>query len=103
MSTIKLTSENFNSEISKGVTLVDFWAEYCGPCRMMAPILEKIASEHGEFKIGKVDTAEEGALAVRFDVSAIPTLIVFKDGRETGRNVGAIPEEAVLEFVKSHS
>lgn len=101
MSTVKLTAENFTSEISQGVTLVDFWAEYCGPCRMMAPILEKIASEHGEFKIGKVDTAEEGALAVRFDVSAIPTLIVFKDGREAGRHIGAIPEEAVLELIKS--
>lgn len=101
MSTVKLTSENFNSEISHGTTLVDFWAEYCGPCRMMSPILEKIASEHGEFKIGKVDTAEEGSLAIRFDVSAIPTLIVFKDGKEVSRNVGAIPEEAVLELVRS--
>lgn len=103
MSTVKLTSENFAAETAKGVTLVDFWAEYCGPCRMMAPILEKIASEHEEFKIGKVDTAEEGALAMRFDVSAIPTLIVFKDGRETGRNVGAIPEEAVLELIRACS
>ena len=100
MSTIKLTSQNFASETSNGITLVDFWAEYCGPCRMMAPILEKIASEHGDFKIGKVDTAEETDLAVKFGVSAIPTLIVFKNGAETARNVGAIPEEAVLELVR---
>ena len=100
MSTIKLTSQNFKTEISQGVTLVDFWAEYCGPCRMMAPILEKISSEHSDFKIGKVDTAEEGALAVQFDVSAIPTLVVFKDGAEVGRNIGAIPEAAVLELVE---
>jgi len=101
MSTVKLTAENFAAETARGIILVDFWAEYCGPCRMMAPILEKIASEHSEFKIGKVDTAAEGALAARFDVSAIPTLIVYKDGREAGRNVGAIPEESVLELIKS--
>ncbi|MCM1055816.1 MAG: thioredoxin [Bacteroides sp.] len=100
MSTVKLTSKSFSSEISQGTVLVDFWAEYCGPCRFMAPILEKISDEHPEYKIGKVDTAEEGELAASFGVSAIPTLILFKDGREAARNVGAIPEEAVLELLK---
>ncbi|MBD5116055.1 MAG: thioredoxin [Ruminococcaceae bacterium] len=99
MATVKLTSQNFNSEISKGTVLVDFWAEYCGPCRFMAPILEKISDEHPEYKIGKVDTAEERELAFSFGISAIPTLVLFKDGKEIIRNEGAIPEEAVLKLL----
>lgn len=99
MPTVKLTSDNFNSEISKGTVLVDFWAEYCGPCRFMAPVLEKISDEHPEYRIGKVDIAEERELASSFDISAIPTLVLFKDGKEAARNVGAIPEEAVLELL----
>ncbi len=99
MSTIKLTSQNFSAETSSGTVLVDFWAETCGPCRMMGPILEKVASEHPEYKIGKVDVAEEGELASRFGISAIPTFILFKNGKEAARSVGAIPEGAVLEFL----
>lgn len=103
MSTVKLTSQNFKSETSKGVVLVDFWAEYCGPCRFMAPILEKVSSEHPEYKIGKVDVAEERELALSFDISAIPTFVIFKDGRETARHEGAVPEEAVLEMLRANS
>ncbi len=100
MSTVKLTSQNFVSETSEGTVLVDFWAETCGPCRMMGPILEKIASEHPEYKIGKVDVAEEGELASQFGISAIPTFIVFKNGKEAAKSVGAMPEAAVLELLK---
>ncbi len=99
MSTIKLTSRNFDSEISEGTVLVDFWAEPCGPCRMMGPILEKIASEHPEHKIGKVDVAAENELASQFGISAIPTFIVFRNGKEAARSVGAMPESAVLDFI----
>lgn len=99
MSTIKLTSQNFSAETSSGTVLVDFWAETCGPCRMMGPILDKIASEHPEYKIGKVDVAAEGELASRFGISAIPTFILFKNGKEAARSVGAIPEGAVIEFL----
>ncbi len=99
MSTIKLTSRNFDSEISEGTVLVDFWAETCGPCRMMGPILEKIASEHPEHKIGKVDVAAENELASQFGISAIPTFIVFRNGKEAARSVGAMPESAVLDFI----
>lgn len=100
MSTVKLTSQNFVSETSEGTVLVDFWAETCGPCRMMGPILEKIASEHPEYKIGKVDVAAEGELASQFGISAIPTFIVFKNGKEAAKSVGAMPEAAVLELLK---
>ena len=100
MAVVKLNSQNFSSEISNGTVLVDFWAESCGPCRMMSPILEKIASEHPEYKIGKVDVAAEGELAARFGISAIPTFIVFKNGEKAAESVGAIPEDAVLQLLK---
>ena len=82
------TSE-FDSFIAAGDVLVDFWATWCGPCRMQAPILEQLDSElGGSVKIGKVDVDEEPELARRFGVMSIPTLIAFRDGKEIAQNVG---------------
>ena len=80
---------SFNEVIASGTTLVDFWATWCGPCRMQAPILDAFEAEMGsEVKVGKVDVDEEPGIAQRFNIFSIPTIIVFKDGKEVARTVG---------------
>ena len=82
-------SKSFNEAIASGVTLVDFWATWCGPCRMQAPILDSFEAEMGStVKVGKVDVDEEPDIAQRFNIFSIPTIIVFKDGKEVARTVG---------------
>lgn len=84
-----LNATSFNETIASGVTLVDFWATWCGPCRMQAPILDAFASEmDGVVKVGKVDVDEEPDIAGRFNVFSIPTIVAFKDGAEIARTVG---------------
>ena len=84
-----LNGKSFNETIASGVTIVDFWATWCGPCRMQAPILEAFEAEmRGIVKVGKVDVDEEPEIAGRFNIFNIPTLIAFKDGVEIARNVG---------------
>ena len=91
MSVINITSQNFEEEVTKSSVpvLIDFWAPWCGPCKMMAPVVEEIAKEVGETaKVGKVNIDEEPNLASSFGVMSIPTFVVIKDGKETGRSVG---------------
>ncbi len=84
-----LNSASFDKTVASGVTLVDFWATWCGPCRMQAPILEAFAEEMGDqVKVGKVDVDEEPGIAARFNIFSIPTLIAFRDGKEIARTVG---------------
>ncbi len=88
---VKLTNENFEEEVLKNqsVVLVDFWATWCGPCKMIAPVLEEIAKEfEGRVKVGKVNVDEEGELAVKYRVSSIPTLVLFKNGNIVNVTVG---------------
>ncbi len=94
-----LTTENFDEFIrSEKKVLVDFWATWCGPCKMVAPVLEEIASEDPDFKIAKVDVDQNPELAARFAVRSIPAMVLFKDGEQAGVTVGAQPKESILTF-----
>ena len=93
-----ITKENFASEVlaSDKPVLIDLWAEWCGPCRMMAPVVAELAEDYaGRVRVGKVNVDEQADIAVRYGVSSIPTLLLFKDGREAGRLVGYRPKADV--------
>jgi len=95
---LSLNDETFDKEVAQaqGVALVDFWATWCYPCKMIAPILEEIAKDYsGKIKVGKVEVDEAGAIASRFNVMNIPTLIFFKDGKEIERIVGVTTKEDI--------
>ena len=96
---IELTAENFNEEVleSQLPVLVDFWATWCGPCRMMAPIVEELAAEYdGKVTVGKVNVDDEPELATAFDIDSIPTLMVFKNGEVAGTLVGLRKKEDIV-------
>lgn len=103
MAIIHLTKENFEQEVLKAEVpvLVDFFATWCGPCKMVGPILEELAAEVPDKKIFKVDVDEEAELAMQFGVSSIPTMILVKNGQVAGRIVGARSKKALLEFINS--
>lgn len=101
MEAATITKENFQAEVldAQGTVVIDFWAAWCGPCRMLSPILDTVAAEHDEIKVGKVNVDEQQELAARFGVMSIPTLIVFKDGKKVKESVGLIPKEKVEELI----
>ena len=98
MSVINITRNNFQNEIinSDKPVLLDFWAPWCGPCRMVGPILEEIAGERSDIKIGKINVDEQPELTSQFRVMSIPTLIVIKDGKIVNQSMGAKPKNAIL-------
>lgn len=98
MSAIAVTQNTFQSEVldSKLPVLVDFWAPWCGPCRMVAPLVDEIAGERADIKVGKVNVDEQPQLAAQFGVMSIPTLVVMKDGKVTNKAVGARPKAQIL-------
>lgn len=102
MSVITITAENFRTEVleSDKPVLVDFWAAWCGPCRMLSPVVDEIAEETDTIKVGKVNVDEQPALAEQFGVASIPTLIVFKDGKAVETSVGVRPKAAILAMVE---
>ena len=98
MSAMNINKNNFHEEVLKSEkpVLIDFWAPWCGPCRMVVPIVDERAAEHPEFKIVKVNIDEEPELAMRFKVVSIPTLVVMKDGQIVEQSVGAKPKNKIL-------
>lgn len=103
MSEVVLTKENFETEVIKSEkpVLIDFWATWCGPCRMIAPIIEEIAKERDDIKVCKVNVDEEPELATAFQVESIPMLTVIENGTVTKKAVGYMPKEKILELFKN--
>jgi thioredoxin len=101
MSTLTITKENFENEVIKSdlPVLLDFWAEWCGPCRMVSPIVEEIAGETTTAKVGKINVDEQPELAAAFKVMSIPTLVVMKDGKVLSSVVGARPKADIVKLL----
>ncbi len=101
MSAIHITKNNFENEVmhAEKTVLLDFWAPWCGPCRMVSPILDEIAAERTDIKVGKINVDEEPELAAQFNVMSIPTLVVMKNGRIVNEAMGARPKSAILSLL----
>ena len=101
MAVIELTKENFEAEVlrSNKTVLVDFWAAWCGPCRMLSPVVDEIAEERTDIKVGKVNVDNEEELASRFGIMSIPTLIVFRGGEVKAQTMGVQPKAAILDML----
>lgn len=101
---VKLSNENFNKEVlnSEKPVLVDFWATWCGPCKMIAPIISEISEEfNNKVKVGKVNVDEEKELAIEYGISSIPTLVIFKDGKIAKTLIGFRPKEEIKEVLNN--
>ena len=103
MSVIKVTKSNFESEVvrSEKPVLLDFWASWCGPCRMVSPIVDEVAEETPAVRVGKINIDEEPELAQAFGVMSIPTLVVLKEGKVAATSVGLKPKSAVLQLIRN--
>lgn len=97
MSVLMITNDNFDEEVIKSdkPVLLDFWASWCGPCRMVSPVVHRIAEDRDDIKVGKINIDEQPELATQFEITSIPTLMIIKDGKVTNKAVGALPREAI--------
>ena len=101
MSVISVTKDNFESvKASEKTVLLDFYADWCGPCRMVSQLVDEIAEEHPEYLVGKINVDEQGELAAAFGVTSIPTLVVMKDGKTVSQSAGARPKNQILDMLK---
>lgn len=99
MKEIKITSANFDDIRNKGTVLIDFYADWCGPCKMIAPIISEIADERADITVGKINVDDASDLAREFNIYSIPTLVVLKEGVEVKRATGARPKDAILSLL----
>ena len=102
---VTMTQDNFTAEVIQSETpvVVDFWAEWCMPCKMIAPVLEQISQDYaGKLKVAKVNVDDNGAIAQQYNIVSIPTLLLFKDGDVVGQQVGAVPRETIEGMFKAH-
>jgi thioredoxin 1 len=98
MAILHLTRDNYNEAVASGTVLVDFWADWCGPCKMLAPVIEELAEEYAEsVTVAKLDTDAQGEIAAALGIQSIPTVIIFRDGAETARLVGVQPKARYAE------
>ena len=97
MATTIITKDNFKAEVLdyKGTVLVDFWADWCGPCRMLSPIVDEVATENPGIKVGKINVDEQQELSAQFGIMSIPTLLVFRDGKKISESIGLVPKEQI--------
>ena len=102
MAVVNLTVENFKEETSQGLVLVDFYADWCGPCQMLAPVLDELAAEVTDVKISKVNVDGAKELAVQFGVSTIPNVTILKDGEVVHQDIGYKPKEVLVSLIDSH-
>ena len=102
MEILRVTSENFEEEVLKSekTVLIDFYADWCGPCKMLAPIIEDIAKENEEIKVVKVNVDDAQDLAVEYQIMSIPTIVIIKEGQETNRNIGIASKTDIMNMVK---
>ncbi|USR78827.1 thioredoxin [Arcanobacterium pinnipediorum] len=103
MATVEITAENFKDHVKSGITVLDFWAEWCGPCRMFGPTFEAVSEQHPEVTFGKVNTEEQTELAQAFQVMSIPTVMVFRDGIRLFGGPGALNRDQLQALVKQAS
>ncbi len=97
-----ITKDNFEEKVlnNKKTVLIDFWASWCGPCKMLSPIVSEVAEENSDIDVGKINVDEEAELSLEFNIMSIPTLIVFKDGKAVKKSIGLVSKQEILELIK---